>query len=349
MQLTRLAQGRFPMRIALVTVGVGVAAAAIGVAAPSPGAAREPRPLHGAQLRGSTGLRLVVADKPPIVLDIDAAHATPLRRVPRLRRGVLWVVGAGGHSAVVVSRSRSRHADLYAVSGREGRVVVLGDGEDVVPAVDGRSVWIKVFARSGCTLRQRSLEGMDVRAPRAFPCESTIASAGSHGIVVNRTRVIDPRTGQTLLRARWGVLAATGRTLVLAGPGKTFTIVGGGRRVIRRVRWPSTLAGLDVPVADPRGRFVALAFADPALQALDVWILDTKTMRLTQLPAMPTLVPLKRTSMAWTRDGRLVLLSQKGGKFVLALWRPGEDRLTVKTLPLRDQRDGSSDSFALLR
>jgi hypothetical protein len=338
------------MRIALVIVAVVVAAAVVGVAAPSSVRAdREPTPLHGMPVRGPTGLRLVVADRPPFVLEVDAARATPLRRVPTLRRGAVWVVGVGGQSAVVAARSVWRHADLYGVRGRAARVVALGDGTDVVPAADGRSVWIKSFARSGCTLRQRSLEGSETRAPRAFPCASTIASAGSLGLVVNRTRVIDPRTGQTLLRTRWGVLAATGRTLVLAGPGRTFTIVGTGGRVLRRIPWPSALGGLDAPAADPRGRYVALAFASPAEQALDVWLFDTKTMRLRQLPAMPTLVPLKRTNMAWTRDGRLVLLSQKSGRLAVALWRPDEESLTIKTLPLRDQRHGSSDSFAVLR
>lgn len=336
------------MRIALVTVALVVATALLGVAVPSSvGADGEPTPLHGMPVRGPTGVRLVVADNPPFVLDVDAARATTLRRVPTLRRGVSWVVGVGGQSAVVVARAVWRHADLYGVRGRAARVVVLGDGADVAPAADGRSAWIKSFARSGCTLRRRSLEGIELRAPRAFPCASTIASAGSLGLVVNRTRVIDPHTGRTLLRTRWGVVGATGGTLVLAGPGRMFTIVGAAGRVLRRIPWPSTVGGLDAPAADPRGRYLALAFAAPG--ALDVWLLDTKTMRLTQLPAMPTLVPVKRTNMAWTRDGQLVLLSHKSGRFAVALWRPGEESLTVKTLPLRDQRNGSSDSFAVLR
>ena len=137
---------------------------------------------------------------------------------------------------------------------------------------------------------------------------------------------------------------------MLAGPGRTFTIVDAVGRVLRRFPWPSTLGHVvNYPAADPRGRYVALAFAQPQGQVLDVWLLDTRTMRLTQLPAMPTFVPLKRTSMAWTRDGRLVLLTQVSGRLAVALWRPGDKRLTVKTLPLRDQRHGSSDSFAILR
>ena len=127
------------MRIALVAVAVVVAAALVRVAAPSSvGAGGEPTPLHGIPLRGPTGLRLVVADRPPFVLDVDTARATPLRRVPTLRRGALWVVGVGGRSAVVVARSVWRHADLYGVRGRATRVVELGDSADVVPAADGR-------------------------------------------------------------------------------------------------------------------------------------------------------------------------------------------------------------------
>lgn len=342
--------GRVYASCALVSAAIVVSAAVVGVAAPSSvGADGEPTPLHGAPLRGATGLRILAADNPPLVLDVDAGRAAPLRRVPTLKRGVLWVVGVGGQSAVVVARSVWRHADLYGVRGRAPRVVALGEGAAAVPAADGRSVWIKSFARSGCTLRQRSLEGIQVRRPRAFPCASKIVSAGSLGIVVNRTRVLDPLTGQTLLRTKWGVYAATGQTLVLTSPGRTLTVVGATGRVLRRIPWPSSLVGLDAPAADPRGRYIALAFASPAQQALDVWLLDTKTMRLTQLPAMPTLVPLKRTNMAWTHDGQLVLLTQKSGRLAVALWRPGEKSLTVKTLPLRDQRDGSSDSFAVLR
>jgi hypothetical protein len=128
---------------------------------------------------------------------------------------------------------------------------------------------------------------------------------------VNRVRLIDPFRGRTILKTRWGVLAAVGDMLLLAGPAKQFTLLNAVSGVQRRVRWPSIVGGIDRPAVDPRGRFVALAFADPAWngggnQALDVWLLDTKTGELTQLPGMPAYVSLKRTSMAWTDDGRLV-------------------------------------------
>jgi hypothetical protein len=280
-----------PMRISFVTIVLVLAAAIAPLRPAVPAMVRaggDPAPLAGVPLRAQTGLRLVVADNPPFVLDVDSRRVTPLR-------------------------------DLS-------------------------------FGRSGCSIRQLSLDGRVIRAPRAFPCASTIASGGALGLVVNRTRVIEPRDGRTLLRTRWGVLAAAGRTLVLAGPGKMFTVLDTASREQRRVPWPDTVGGLDTPAVDPRGRFVALAFGSPggAQQVLDIWLLDTKTMRLSQLPGMPALVSLKATNMAWTHDGQLVLLGESSGRDVVALWRPGEKRLALKTVQLPD-RDSGSDSFAVLR
>jgi hypothetical protein len=171
-------------------------------------------------------------------------------------------------------------------------------------------------------------------------------------VVVSRTRVLDPLTGRTVLWTPWGVLAAAGETLVLAGPGKQFTLLDARRRTQRRLRWPSIVSGIDHPAVDPRGRLIALAFGDPSWhgfgrQVLDVWLLDTKTGRLTQLPGMPAFVSLKRTNMAWTDDGRLVLLAESNRKDIVAVWRPGQRRLALKIVQL--ERSGGSDTFAPLR
>jgi hypothetical protein len=81
-----------------------------------------------------------------------------------------------------------------------------------------------------------------------------------------------------------------------------------------------------------------------------VWVLDTNTGKLTQLPGMPTFVALKSTNMAWTPDGRLVLLAEeRSGRDVIAVWRPGQQRLALKTVRLPDRSTSGSDSFALLR
>ncbi len=317
---------------------------------------RQPQPLRGSPLVGATGLRLVVAGNPPLLLDVDTGRVTTVPGVPAMKRGLLWVVGVGGRAAVVVAQSSWPRASLYAVRGQGTRVSFLGFGTYVTPAGDGRAVWVQSFIdRSHCTLRQVGLDGRKLRAARPFPCASTSDPPGSSlGLVVRRTRLVDPLTGRTKLETRWGILAAAGDKLLLAGPGKQFTLLDAVTGTQRRLPWPSILRGGDEPTVDPRGRHIALAFADPAWaggpqQALDVWLLDTETGKLTQLPGMPALVSLKFTSMSWTDDGRLVLLAQqRDGKDIVAVWRPGEQRLAMKTVGLPAPTSGS-DSFAPLR
>jgi hypothetical protein len=332
------------MRIALPAVVLSLAVVAPAVA--------EPGLLRGTALPAGTGLRLVVADNPPFVLDVDTGKATPVRGVRPAARGTS-VIGVAGRAAVVVTGLFGAvPTPMYAVRDRVARVSALGAGADVVSAPDGGSVWIKSSdSASRCALRQIGLDGKAIGGPRPFPCASTLYPGGSLGIVVNRTRVIDPLTGRTLLRTRWGVLAAAGRMLVLDGPGDRFTLLDTRTHAQRRLPWPSTLNGLDAPAADPRGRFVALAFADPAYrggQLTDVWLLATKTARLTHLPGMPAFVSLKRTSMVWTHDGRLVLLGESNDQDVVAVWRPGQKRLATKIVQLPYRSDSGSDSFAPL-
>ncbi len=342
------------MRLAVPILALalsGVLALVARPAAPVTDSAREPGPLRGVPLRGKTGLRLLVAAKRPFVLAVDTGRVTVVRSVRPVDPGTLSVEGVGGRAAVVVVGSPSR-ADIYAVRSG-GRVTRLGVGAGVAPDPNNRAVWIKSFVdRRRCELRQVGLDGRLMRARRPFACASTLAPGGSLGLVVNRTRVLDPVTGRTVLRTRWGVIAAAGRKLVLAGPGKQFTLTDGVTRSERRLRWPSVLTGIGGAAVDPRGRFVALGFADPAWQggekqALDVWLLDMQTGSLAQLPGMPAFVSLKATSMAWTDDGRLVLLAEAGGREVVAVWRPGQTQLALKALRL-PKRDSGSDTFAPL-
>jgi hypothetical protein len=127
--------------------------------------------------------------------------------------------------------------------------------------------------------------------------------------------------------------------------GLTVTDTQTGARI--RMPWPSPLDGADEAVA--HGRFVAVGFADPAYhgggtQAMDVWLLDRRTRRLTHVPDMLADVDLKFTSMAWAADGRLVFLAQSGGRDVVGVWRPGDRRIAVKPVHL-PARHGGSDAF----
>jgi hypothetical protein len=342
-----------------VAVSVGLTARAATYA---PDGARVPVPLGGAALGNATGLRLLVPDNPPFVLDVDTGKVIP-SGVPAVRRGTLRIFGIGGRAAAVAARSHWKRADIYAVRGRGARVSSLGTGTNVWPAIGGRAVWVQSAAgRSGCTLRRMELDGRQLRAPRPFPCATgSDPAGGSLGLVVRRTRVVDPDTGRLVVQTRWGVIAAAGKTLVLAGPGQQLTLLDGETRTRRRLPRPST-AWDGQPAVDPQGRFVALVYGTPTwntstlpkhwkggpLQVLDVWILDTETAKLTRLPGMPAFVAIKRTSLAWSDDGRLVLLGVSNGEDVVAVWRPGQRRLALKTVQL-PELDGGSNSFAVLR
>jgi hypothetical protein len=309
-----------------------------------PGQGGDPHPLRGAPLR-ETGLRLLVASDPPFVLDVDRGTVSRVAGVPPVHVGTVSVVSVAGRAGVVVADG-GEAADLYALRSR--RAAALGTGTHVWPAAGGGAVWVQSRAASGCRLRQVGLDGRLLWPRRPFPCATASDPAGgSLGLVVNRTRIVDPRAGRVVVRTRAGILAVVGRTLVLLD-GRRLVLLDAETRVERSLGWPSVLVRIDHHTAvDPRGRYVVLAFAEPAGQALDLWLLDVRTARLTQLPSMPALVALKATSIEWTDDGRLVLLGESGGRDVVAVWRPGDKRLRLKAVEL-PERDGGSDTFAPL-
>ena len=195
---------------------------ALAVAAAVPAAAREPAPLRGTPL-GPTGLRLVVADVPPFVLDVDSGAVTRLRGVDVAVDGILWVLGVSRHAAVVVADARdpnTANKRLYKVSDGHARVTPLGSARDVTPDAAGRGIWAtRQSGRSACTLGRI---GLDARrsASRAIPCNWLITPGGALGLVVHRTSVIDPFTAGEVLATTQGILAVAGRSLLLAGPGE---------------------------------------------------------------------------------------------------------------------------------
>jgi hypothetical protein len=334
--------------VAAVLVGAGPVDALVEVGASETG---QPVPLAGLPLSGTSHLHLLVADNPPFVVDVDTGRFTPLRAPVAMRHGVLWVTAAAGDAGVIVAGHPK--GQIYGVGARRARLIFLGRGSAVVPSSAGRSVWIKSKAGSACRLRQVALDGHQIGQASSLACSATIESAGSLGLVYSRVRVVDPLTGRTLLRTRYGVIAAAGNRLVLAGPGRRFTLLNTATGSQKKLAWPSVLTGLDAPSADDQGRRVALAFANPAWagtgkQALDVWILDTRTGGLSHLPGMPTFVDLKFTSMDWTTDGRLVILGETDHEGFVAVWRPGAAKLRIKRLRLPERTSGS-DSFASLR
>lgn len=314
------------------------------------GTARGPAPLRGAPL-GRTGLRLVVAATPPIVVDVDSGSVRRLAGVAAPGRWPLTVTAVGGRAAVVFAYAGPRQGRLWSVS---ARVAPLGRGTAVIAAADGRSVWVESEARGSCSLRRVRLDGRPLTLAHTVSCHTTLTAATPTGLVVNRVRLIDPRTGWTLLRTHWGVIGAAGTRLVLAGPGSWLTLrdLATGSEV--RIRRPASIGPFDVESVDPSGRYLTLASGNPSWQGggkqvVDLWVLDTRTARLTHVPGMPAFVALKFTSTAWTDDGRLVLLAQVDDRDVVAVWRPGQRRLALKPLRLPSRESAGSDTFAVLR
>jgi hypothetical protein len=336
----------FVVLVVLVCIGLG-GGVLVGAGASGRG---DPVPLAGVPFEGVSQLHLLVANNPPFVLDVDTGRVTPIRAPVVMRRGVLSVTAVAGVAGVVVAGHPN--SQIYVVRAGGARPVFLGGGSYAVPSGDGSSVWIKSVSGSACALRQVGLDGHQIGQAQSFACNETIQFGGSLGLIASRTRVIDQLTGQTRLTTPYGVLAVAGKSLVLAGPEKAFTLLDSATGTQRKLAWPSILYGLDEPKADYQGRFVALAFGDPAWQsgahqAMDVWLLDTRTGGLTHLPGMPAFVDLKFTSMEWTGDGRLVVLGESDRRGFVAVWRPGAAKLQVRRVRLPVRTSGS-DSFAPL-
>ena len=337
------------LSIGLVSVPLLLAGGAIGSSSAGP--------LRGVPLGGHSNLHLLVADRPPFVLDVDGGRVTALPRAAAPAAPVVWVLPVAGRAAVVAAEAYPS-TSLIAVRGTKRRLSALGAGAAVWPGAEGSagdSVWIESRdGRSRCALRLVRLDGRTIRARRSVPCSSRTGApvAASPVLVWSTTRVLDPQTGATAIETSLPIVAIAGDELLLDGPGGALTLLNARTREERRLAWPSSHSALDTPTVDRTGRYVALAFANPsrtspAGQWSDLWLLDTTTGELTQLPGMPAFVALKATSMAWTRNGRLVLLAQSAGKDLVAVWKPGQPRLAVKTVRL-PERDGGSDTFAIL-
>jgi hypothetical protein len=319
-----------------------------------------PTELHGDRLSGATGLRLLVSANPPYLLDVDTGRATPVTGLGVRRRGtVIWVRAAGRDAVVSVDRvvaSGPPRVDVYVV--RHGATAArrIASGSDVQPARGGRSVWLKRFgAAHRCALREVGLAGRRLRE-RPVSCSASLSDPGAGAVLVQGRAVSDPATGEPILRAGHLWAIAGHRALTFGRPLQPLGLTDLRDGTRRNVRWPSRIGGAQSgPDEAAAGtKQIAVSFADPAyeltaVQVMDVWLLDPGTGRWQQLPAMPADVALKFTSMAWTGDGRLVMVARTpsndaAAHDVVAVWRPGQKRLAIRSVHL-PARDSGSDAF----
>jgi hypothetical protein len=230
---------------------------------------------------------------------------------------------------------------------RTARLTLTRDQHSSTPALGSTSAsWVLTWPRSGhCTLR---VEPSPLPAV-AVPCGRVVSDTPA-GLVISRhstVMLVDPHTGQVRQRfaaaAQFDVLSRTfalmgtapgGAGADVAPTGLTLVNLASGRRM--RLRWPSTLTFGYQVFPDPHGPLVAIEFGDPGHtggQVSDVWILDLRTGGLTHVPGFPILENLKFSGVTWTRDHRLVVLAQGGGRTAIGVWRPGDPWLRVGTAP----------------
>jgi hypothetical protein len=337
---------------ALTLAAAGCTAAIRTTSGPATTLEGTPRFLQGRPLAGPTGLRLLVASDPPRVLDVDRGTSRPVGGLPngqdpfgvaRLGEGALI---AGDREAFVLDRGSSRARSI-------------GQAVTAVASRDGRGVWLLEPGRA-CILREVDLRGRDRRPPRRLPCGTGVGSETSLGLLGwtgggdgERQALLDPGTGRVV--ASYPAILGVAGSLVLWGAnpddGGPFTLTdrrtGARHRVARPT--PDAWAGSGLP--SPDGRLLAVEFVDASWsrvkgQVSDIWRLDLRGRRWRRLPGAPLITAVKFMSMAWTGDGRLVLVGDfdRFGE-ALAVWRPGQDHLAVRRLDL-PAYDGS-DSFAV--
>jgi len=333
----------------------------VGGATASTAAPIVPRLLAGVPLAGPTGLELLVSANPPRLLDVDAGTSRKVAGLPGDPDRVSWVQPAG-RDAVIVSEATATGGEVFLLRRDAVRATAIGRASDAIPSRDGRGLWLwRYHDGRRCTLREVGLDGRPRRPARRVDCDSQLGADTDLGLLVRTegpdpgdptTALVDPDDGRRL--ASYPAVYAVTDDLVLWGGDEAdqgpFTLSDRRTGVRQRIPRPTRVGRAGSGLLSPDRRLLAVEFGDPAwdggpAQLMDVWLLDLRSRRWRQLPGMPVLAALKLTGMAWTGDGRLLLL----GSFdrvgdALASWRPGQDRLAFRRLQLPADRAGS-DSF----
>ena len=332
---------------------------------------RESRPLAGVPLAGPTRLRLLVASEPrPFVVDLDQDRVQPVTGLPTDGERVVSVLPVGEHAVIVSDRvctsCRPPGPEVYGIWRHSTSAVRLGSAQEVVVARDGRAVWLLNHqAARPCTLGEVWLDGRRRRPARPVSCTTKLLAELPAGLLVASGTSEDPWDRPTSLvdhdghRTRLGfpaarLLAATGQLLLTSTqPQAPLTLTDLASHRSWRLAWPSRLrGGTHLAAVHPSGRDIAVGFyglAAPGEQGYDLWLLDTATRRWQHLPDLPaTDIAAKATDLAWTREGRLVVLTVTPtlGQ-VVVVWRPGRPRLALRQLRLPTTPSPGTDTLAI--
>ncbi len=323
--------------------------------------------LTGSPLRAATHLRLVASENagPASIVDVDSGtvERLPQLRVPRgpgtAGSALYPLMLVPGGALAVVNHQACQHC---AITQDDFLITADGSVRQIAsrhfPALQGTtetayvpgssSEWVLTWPRHGhCTLLLAPSTHPAVIVPcgdlgAAFPTGVALWTDGDQ-----RSVLVNPRTGTVSGQLNSGyAYDLIGHGLAIEGTPDTsptslsLVNLASGHRL--RLGWPSILHfGYQVYPA-PHGPLVAVEFADPAYpppphetvaQAADIWLLNTRTGSFTRVPGFPILERLKVSGIAWTTDDRLVAVAVGGGRTTVAVWRPGQHTLAVRTLP----------------
>lgn len=320
------------------------------------------RPLHAA-----THLRLVASENagPASIVDVDTGAVERLAQLhvprgPGTAGSALYpLMLVPGGALAVVNHQACQHCAISqddflikadgSVRQIASRHFAALQGTTETAYVPGSSSeWVLTWPHHGaCTLRL---------VPSALPVVivpcGALGPAFPNGVVLwtdsdQRSVLVNPRTGAVTGALNTGyAYDLIGHGLAIEGTpyasptSLSLVNLTSGNRL--RLGWPSILHfGYQVYPA-PHGPLVAVEFADPAYpppphetvaQAADIWLLNTRTGSFTHVPGFPILEGLKVSGIAWTTDARLVAVAVGGGRTTVAVWRPGQHTLAVRTLP----------------
>ena len=109
-----------------------------------------PKPFRGVPLSGRTGLRVLVANLRPFVVDVDSGRVTPvtgigLTGVHGRDHPILDVHAVGKDAVVEVDRVYSTLSGIYVVRHGTTRAsrIATGRSLEVAPTGEGPALWVK--------------------------------------------------------------------------------------------------------------------------------------------------------------------------------------------------------------
>lgn len=304
-------------------------------------------PVPGKAL-ANTDLRLVVAGNPPLAVDVDSRRVStinvPGRQSDVAPPSVVRLRDAAALIGSVECADCGRNQAVFLVRPGGQDATPLARALHVAPDESGGGWLLRSDRSARCEIERFSANG-ETQSARQSRCAWELAGQTPPGLILNRSLLEDPMTGRVLLRAS-GMRAVSGAQVLRAPVQRRLLLHDFRRRTAKRLRWPSAFAFTQGAVVRPNSRQIAVWFiSGPVDQHIDVWLLSVATRTFNHVPGFPLAAELKRTSLTWSADGRLVILTRVKGGDALIVWRPGERQPASGFLELPPSRAAGAQTL----